>query len=445
MKTASSDAAVRASHYRTIWRWHFYASLFVIPFILILSLTGAVYLFKPQLDRWEERAYRDLPATQSVGPNEQVEAVVAAFPKATIHSFRLPERAADAAMVHIEHYGGQGTRDVFVAPDGAILGSRDPDWKISRTLSRIHGSLLLPGPGDWLVELAAGWAIVMVLTGLYLWWPSGRGFAGMLWPRRRSFLRDLHAVTGFWISGLALLLLFTGLPWSNVWGDAFQWTREQMGWVKGDRGWSNGSETLVSRSRDGLGHAAPSQGGATLSDIVKKAEAEKLEWPVRVFIPGASDSNGPGDASLWVVKSETQNRPLRVTVKYRVGSGERIVREDDADKHVIDRVVGYGIAWHEGQLFGWVNQLVGVLTALALITLSITGFLMWRKRKPGHGLGAPPASATPKKARGAVIIALTMAAIMPLFAASLILLWLFEKLVLRRLPNLSTWLGVRPA
>ena len=36
--------------YRAIWRWHFYAGLFVVPFILLLALTGAIYLFKPQLD-----------------------------------------------------------------------------------------------------------------------------------------------------------------------------------------------------------------------------------------------------------------------------------------------------------------------------------------------------------------------------------------------------------
>jgi uncharacterized iron-regulated membrane protein len=36
--------------YRTVWRWHFYARLFVIPFMLILATTGIIYLFKPQLD-----------------------------------------------------------------------------------------------------------------------------------------------------------------------------------------------------------------------------------------------------------------------------------------------------------------------------------------------------------------------------------------------------------
>jgi uncharacterized iron-regulated membrane protein len=31
-------------------------------------------------------------------------------------------------------------------------------------------------------------------------------------------------------------------------------------------------------------------------------------------------------------------------------------RKDFKDRHLIDRIVGTGIAAHEGQLFGWTNQ-----------------------------------------------------------------------------------------
>ena len=49
----------------------------------------------------------------------------------------------------------------------------------------------------------------MIVTGLYLWWPrGGKGLGGVLYPRlgrsSRVFWRDLHGVTGVWISGLAL-------------------------------------------------------------------------------------------------------------------------------------------------------------------------------------------------------------------------------------------------
>jgi uncharacterized iron-regulated membrane protein len=47
---SSSSESPANRFYRTVWRWHFYAGLFVIPFMLILAATGLIYLFKPQLD-----------------------------------------------------------------------------------------------------------------------------------------------------------------------------------------------------------------------------------------------------------------------------------------------------------------------------------------------------------------------------------------------------------
>ncbi|MCF8492606.1 MAG: PepSY domain-containing protein, partial [Sphingomonadaceae bacterium] len=221
----------KTSFYRTIWRWHFYASLFVMPLVLVLATTGAIYLFKPQIDRWEERAFSNLSTHGAVSPNAQLAAVMNANPGAQFHGYRLPAREGDAAVIHVGLADGRSMRDVYVSPQGKVLGSVDPESRISATVSRIHGSLLIGRVGDWIVELAACWAIVMILTGLYMWWPRGQGLRGVIWPRlgkgKRIFLRDLHAVTGFWVSGLALVLLTTGLPWASVWGDAFRVARAE--------------------------------------------------------------------------------------------------------------------------------------------------------------------------------------------------------------------------
>jgi len=34
------DAAASSKLYRAIWRWHFYAGLFVVPFLMMLAITG---------------------------------------------------------------------------------------------------------------------------------------------------------------------------------------------------------------------------------------------------------------------------------------------------------------------------------------------------------------------------------------------------------------------
>lgn len=436
--------------YRSIWRWHFYAGLLVMPLILILSVTGAAYLFKPQIDRWEERDFRELSADGAVSPDRQLAAALKANPGAAFHAYRLPEAPGDAAMIHLARPDGAGMVDVFVSPQGSVLGSLDPDARIAPMVARFHGSLMIGRLGDWLVELAASWAVVMILTGLYLWWPEGRGLAGVLWPRLhlggRAMLRDIHAVTGFWVSGLALILLLTGLPWASVWGEAFRLVRTELGLVQGVQDWKTGGTDPHAR-HDHAAMASPAgrhvhhaPGQMRLTYAVAKARSEHMPFPVLVLPPGAQQPFGPPTGNVWTVKTGTQNRPLVRSVSYDPVSGREVARLGFADKHPIDRLVNYGIAWHEGQLLGAFNQIVGVLTALMLVTLGVSGFIMWRRRKPGALLGAlPPA---PARMRGVAGIVLLLAALLPLLAVSLILLWIAERLVLSRVPPVARWLGL---
>ncbi|MBA4748790.1 MAG: PepSY domain-containing protein [Sphingopyxis sp.] len=343
-------------------------------------------------------------------------------------------------------------------------------------MSDIHGSLLLGQWGDWIVELAASWAIVLILSGLYLWWPRGRGPAGILWPRfglkGRTLLKDLHSVTGFWVSTLALVLLVTGLPWASVWGDAFKAVRSATGTMQGPQDWATRAGSGSAMAQPELaaapvgtvppGHkhhdhdhatvgdadiTATPQPAVPLSSTVTRAQAESLAFPVVVQPPGISGRFGAPASEHWVVRSDAQNRPLRVTIQYSAITGNEVGRETFAEQHIIDRAVGYGIAWHEGQLFGWINQAIGVLTALALITVAVTGTLMWWRRRPEGVLGAPPVPAMPDGMlmRGLVAILIGLAILLPVLALSLLAVFLLERLVLRFTVGGRRWLGLVPA
>lgn len=415
--------------YRVMWRWHFYAGLLVLPIILILSVTGSIYLFKPQVDRWEERAFQGLPTGGAVSPDRQLAAVLAAHPGLRWNHYRLPERPGDAAMIQLVDAGGRAS-EVFVSPQGRVLGRLDPENRIEAVVSRTHGTLLLGRWGDWLVELAASWTIVLILSGLYLWWPRPLRAAGILWPRLslrgRALLKDLHRVTGFWIAGLVLVTLASGLPWAGVWGTAFEWVRQEMGWVQGPAAWKIGTQTHH-HGPDAAVTMSPASGGLPLSFFVARARAEHMAFPVLVLPPNAKPRFGPPAGDVWTVKSQTQNRPLSRQVSYDPRTGDETARRGWAEMHPVDRAVNTGIAWHEGQLFGLANQLIGLATALALCAISILGALMWLKRRPAGGVGVPPRTDTGVPA-GVVAGLVLLALLLPLFAASLIGVAILDRL-----------------
>lgn len=432
MRRLEAQHSTPGSLYPLFWRWHFYAGLFVLPFILILSVTGSIYLFKPQIERWEERSWLRLGTAGTVSPDRQLNAVLASNPGARFNHYRLPRESGDAAMVQLGLAGGK-LREVYVSPQGRVLGTLDPDTRITAVVARIHGSLLIGRWGDWLVELAASWTIVMILTGLYLWWPRPLRFAGTLWPRLslrgRPLLKDIHRVTGFWIAGLMLVMLASGLPWAGVWGSAFAWTRAELGWVNGPQDWKIGVDGGHAGHDHGMAmpmmQSVVSGGSVPLSVFEAKAEAEHMAFPVLVLPPHAPQAFGPATGDVWTVKSAAQNRPLTRQVTYDPVSGAEVGRSGFADQHVIDRIVNTGVAWHEGQLFGFANQIIGVLTAIALISLSLIGVLMWLRRRPTGGFGAP--APTRVKLGWAAFPLIGLGILLPLFGASVLVILIVDQ------------------
>jgi uncharacterized iron-regulated membrane protein len=84
-----------------------------------------------------------------------------------------------------------------------------------------------------------------------------------------------------------------------------------------------------------------------------------------------------------------------------------------------------------------------LFTALALVTLATTGFLMWRRRRPAGVLGAPPLPVERHTPAFVVAVILVLAALLPLLAASLLLLWLIDIALPRISPAAASWMGLR--
>jgi uncharacterized iron-regulated membrane protein len=325
--------------YRTLWRWHFYAGLFCIPFIILLSLTGATYLFKGQIEAAFDAPYNNLSLSGPVQPvSAQVQAALDGIIGSRLKSYRLPQEGDDASQIIVTKDGVDFL--AYVHPETlSVLKTIKTEDRFMSIVRTLHSELLIGDKGSLIVELAASWAIVMVISGLYLWWPrQTTGLAGVVWPRLKRgskvFWRDIHAVTGMWVSGLAIILLVSGLPWTNVWGEAFTKLRAATGTAAVTQDWSRGksSEHHDMGGHDlGHDHSAPMSDvySATIDDIAVSARAGQLQPPVMLFPPSAK-------APQWRAVSQTQNRPLGATMRFDPKDGALIDVQKFDQKHPID-------------------------------------------------------------------------------------------------------------
>ncbi|MEC4595228.1 PepSY domain-containing protein [Nitrospirillum amazonense] len=466
---AAPSAAPRRSwpDHAAVWRWHFYAALFCLPFFCWLAVTGSIYLFRPDIEAWIDRPYESLHLDgPRAAPSSEARAAVAAVPGSVFSRYEPPATPTGAAQVVVARDGKLFRVYVHPGTLQAMSIGRN-DHRIMELMAHLHGQLLLGDTGSVIVELAGSWGVVMILTGLYLWLPRGKWRpGGLVYPRLggrgRLFWRDLHAVTGLWISMVTLFLLLSGLPWTTSWGRYFSWIRNHWAVTSGPPDWPIGAKeepppsVAPPSSMPGMTAAEmaampppapPPTPGAhpssadpgpdlrVLDTIVPAAANLPLPRPVWILPP----TDGGRD---WIVSSQAQNRPLRVTYALAPDSGAVTGTKTFDDKNTVDRVVNIAIATHEGQLFGRLNQAILLLNALGVLLVAVSAAVMWWRRRPVGRLGAPPQGARPRFSALLAISIVALALLIPLFGVSLLLVLGLETALLRRFPTVRRWLGL---
>lgn len=449
------------SFYNLAWRWHFYAGLFVAPFMIMLSLTGIIYLFKPQLDNL---MYSDLlhvtPSHHQLSAEQLQQRVLSHFPQAAVSKYFPPLNAEGSAQFVVQEAGHEV--NVFVDPyRGEILGTQDAKFNLQAIARLVHGELMIGTVGDRLVELAAGWGIMLVVSGLYLWWPRGKSPAGVLWPRftkrGRVLWRDLHAVTGFWGSVFLLFMLLSGMAWTGMWGKQYAelWnTFPAAMWndvPKSDRQagelntgkvqtvpWALENTPMpvstgehAEHMNHGNMHAAPAAPKVWLQQVVNIATERGIEPGYSITQPKTAD----GVFTVSVFADDPRNDATLHIDQY---TGKVLADVRWSDYSTVSKATELSVMLHEGKFFGWLNQLLILLVCLMILLGSISGLVIWWKRRPTGGLGVPPLRHDLPRWKAAMVIMFGLAVAFPLVGASLVVVYVVDRLVLSRFMKPAT-------
>ena len=431
----------RSALQRRVWRWHFFAGLLVVPFTVIIALTGAIYLFKPQFDSAIEQKINsksDFATVESktIETQQALDAVLYVHPDANLVRLILPRSERDHTL-EAEIIVNGTSRTVWVDKlNGAILHDVPTASRFMGIVKRIHGTLLSGDVGSLVVEIVACWVLILLLTGLYLWWPRGvvwwRAFIPELVPHgKRENWKRLHGSVGAWIGLVAVVMVLSGLPWTQVWGEGFSRAKALAGLQSPGQVWfvtlqSSDPHTLhemggtlwetenrVPERNASLPVESIASSPLSVDEIVTQAMNEGFEAPVWVQPPR-------GENGVWTVRGMSPNRLRQETVHYDRWTGEQVMRIRFDDHNIVDRTMALGVSFHEGALFGWFNQVIALLAALGIVGLSMTGAIMWWKRRPAGRMAVPPMPSDRKIAIGVVGLILILGVFLPMAGLTLI-------------------------
>ncbi|MER5378551.1 PepSY-associated TM helix domain-containing protein [Streptomyces sp. NPDC002553] len=375
-----------------VLRLHFYAGVFVAPFLLVAAVTGFLYAGAFQVEKFVYAHELTVPAGGTERPiSEQVAAARKAYPEGTVTAVRpSPEDDATTRVMlsGVEGVAATHTFAVFVDPYTAEVRGGLEQYGSTGALplrtwiDEFHRDLHLGENGRLYSEFAASWLWVIAGGGLVLWFSRRRALRKVRGTSGRRRTLGLHGTVGVWTAAGFLFLSATGLTWSQYAGTSIDDLRSSLG----------GATPSISAAASGGDHAGHDAAGGDggngehgvgLDKVLAAARAEGLGDPVEI-VP-------PADAgSAYVVKQVQRSWPTKqdaVAVDPSTGEVTDVLRFDDHP--VLAKLTRWGIDLHTGVLFGLVNQIALMLLALALILLIVWGYRMWWQRGRGNSFGRP--------------------------------------------------------
>jgi uncharacterized iron-regulated membrane protein len=468
--------------------------------MLMLAVTGLIYLYRWQIDPAMHPGVLTVAVPAHGAPlplSAQEAAVRVAHPHDPITA--VQQGAENRATFFTVSLGKNQSRNVYVNPYTAqVLGTLADEDLLSNIAVKIHGNivfgslrevamfhdpivgkdLVLGDLGDRIIELATCWALVMTLTGYYLFW------TGRTARRRRvatgakaAVLRHRHAAIGAALGGGLLLLVVSGLPWTGLWGGKVQqWASGQGLSLWGDdpgakstlgakltaigsnsapAPWAEGAAPLPTSASSsgtstgdmagmpgmtGTSTAGMIDGHVNIDQVVTAARADGLPQPYYVTYPDAKDGVFSVLADQWHDEANPAFNDVSAERTAHVDqySGQVIARYGYSDYSPAAKVVSQGIALHEGRRFGSFNTVATTGFCLGVIFLCISGPLMWWKRRPRGGGLAAPRGRMPLRAMPWLLgLIVVLGILLPLFGVSLLLVLAFDQLAVHRVPALA--------
>ncbi len=343
--------------------------------VFIIAVTGCIYAFQEEIQN-ATQPYRFIKLENKAFLPPSVLRPIAEkkLPGKHLHALLY---AKDGKATQAIFYGEGYYNIVYINPySGKVLQVSDENGGFFRFILDGHFYLWLPEKiGQPVVASATLVFFVMVISGIYLWWPRNKNARkqrfkikwNASWKRRNY---DLHGAFGFYTCLLALVFIITGL----VWG--FQW-------------FSKGYYALISGGKSQVEYVEPlsqkqvlyRKGASSLDRVWEKMlkEYPNADW-IEVHPPETKKSciaanANPDAGTYWKTDYRyfDQYTLEEVSVKHMWGRFDKLSAADKLYR------MNYDI--HVGSVWGLPGKILAFSASLLIATMPVTGFLIWKGRR----------------------------------------------------------------
>lgn len=364
--------------------------------VFIVAITGCIYAFQSEIqDLLQSYRFVQVQDRPLLLPSQLKAIAEKELPGKKIHAV-LYAKPGNAAQVIFYDLEPSYYYVIYLNPyTGEVLKVKDEDAGFFRFVLMGHFYLWLPPAiGQPLVASATLIFLMMLISGLILWWPKNkkatRQRLGIKWNarwRRRNY--DLHNVLGFYATWVAIILAVTGLVWGLEW------------FAQGFYQLAGGEKSLVyTEPESDTNNMAQSQIPAidriyhTLRSENPSAQILEVHIPVS---PSAAIevSINPDDETYW----KTDYRYFDQYTLEELSVNHIYGRATEAN--AADKLLRMNYDIHTGAIIGLPGKILAFCASLIAASLPVTGFYIWWGRRK---------KTTTKKAEKSSVLTISSAA-----------------------------------
>jgi uncharacterized iron-regulated membrane protein len=331
--------------------------------LFVVCFTGAVVVFKYELDLWANPQLRALPLPDTPATLDTALAELRqAYPRARIDSLSLPGPKMPAFTAFARLADGERAKLAAHPETGASLGRVDSE--LGQFIRSLHVFLLF-GP-RWIVGFLGVVMLASIVTGVLIHQKILKDLYTQRWTSSlRLMLSDAHKLIGVWALLFHILIAFTGA-----------WLGLAPVVMNAARHLADAPPTASKEVAQPM--PASTAASLTLDDLHQRAEAQ---------LPGVDvqsvrliDWDTP-EAAAQFFGPARRGGGLFGSLTLRAADGFELDRRDPADAGFWARVDGWMEPLHFGDFGGltlkWLYFILGLSPAL----LSLTGTWLWIERQ----------------------------------------------------------------